>query len=47
MLLWATVILQLDVASLGLRSLGLLSPFVNGDAIHDEENEVDNPIVTD
>ncbi len=47
MLFWATVILQLNVASLGLSTLGLLSPFVNGDAVHDEEDEVDNPIVRD
>jgi hypothetical protein len=47
MLFWATVILQLNVASLDLRSLGLLPPFMDGDAVHDEENEVDNPIVRD
>lgn len=47
MLFWATMVLQLNVASLGLRTLSLLSPFVSGDAVHDEEDEVGHPIATD
>lgn len=40
------MILQLNIASLSLRTLGLHPPFMSSDAVHDEEHEVDNPIAT-
>lgn len=41
------MVLQLNVASLGLSTLGFLSPFVNGDAVLHEEGEMNNPIAFD
>ena len=43
MLYRATVVLQLDVASLGCSAVIGLPPFVSCDTSEDEESEVDDP----
>ena len=38
------MVLQLDVPSLGFPELGLLSPFMGGDACHYKEGEMNDPV---
>ena len=40
------MVLQLDIASLGLRTLCFLPPFVGLDAGHDEQCKMNNPVIT-